>query len=258
MIIETEDQLRTYRKAAQISTEIMAQLRDALKPGLYPIELDTLAGELCKKNKVLAAFKGVVQSGNTYHHNSCISVNDEILHGIPSDKRALQVGDLVKVDFGIIYQGLFTDHCFTVAIGKATPQDEKLLRVGREAVLKAVDLAVTGTRTGDLGFMMHKTATRAGFDVLKQYIGHGIGTTLHNEPEIPAWGKKGRGELLKKNMVICVEAQVVAGTDETYTDKNGWTIKSADGANGVMFEYMVRVDDEPEILTNTVDWPLVV
>ncbi len=259
MIITSPQQAQTYRDAAAISTEILASMRNAVKPGVYPIEIDELAGQLCKQHHVKPAFHGVVQSGRTYHHNSCISVNDEILHGIPDSKRALQQGDLVKLDFGIIHQGLFTDHCVTVGVQKISPQDQQLINAGKTAVLKAVAHAVAGNRTGDLGFIMHKTASRAGFDVLKQYIGHGIGTTLHDDPEIAAWGKRGRGELLKENMVICVEAQVVAGTDDVYIDSNGWTVKTVDGKKGVMFEYMVLVGKkEPEILTDTIDWPLVV
>jgi methionyl aminopeptidase len=259
MILSSPQQAQTYREAARISTEIMAAMRDAVKPGVYPIEIDELAGKLCEKNSVRPAFQGVTQSGHTYHHNSCISVNEEILHGIPSDKRAFQAGDLVKLDFGIVYQELHTDHCVTVGIHKISLADQQLLDAGKIAVLKAVTHAVAGNRTGDLGFAMQKTANRAGFEVLKQYIGHGIGTTLHDDPEIPAWGKKGRGELLKENMVICVEAQVVAGSDQVFIEKNNWTVKTRDGKKGVMFEYMVLVGkNEPEILTDTVDWPLVV
>lgn len=259
MIITSPQQAQTYRDAATISTEILASMRDAVKVGVYPIEVDELAGQLCKKHRVKPAFQGVIQSGLAYHHNSCISVNDEVLHGIPDNKRALQSGDLVKLDFGIIHQGLFTDHCITVGLGKISIQDQQLIHAGKTAVLKAVAQAIAGNRTGDLGFTMHKTASRAGFEVLKQYIGHGIGTSLHDDPEIAAWGKKGRGELLKENMVICVEAQVVAGSDEIYVEKNGWTVKTVDGKKGVMFEYMVLVGkNEPEILTDTIDWPLVV
>lgn len=258
MIINSQTQLATYKKATQISKEILSQLRDVIAPGTYPIELDKLAGELCQKNGVVSSFKGVKNGGLTYGFNSCISVNDEILHGIPSHDRKIQSGDLVKIDFGIIYQGFYTDHCFTVGVGKITAEDKRLLEVSKKSVLNAVKLAKPGHSTGDLGHAMHSTAYKAGFDTLKQYVGHGIGLSLHENPEIPAFGKAGTGQKLQKNMIVCVECQVVTGSDQVYIEKNGWTVKTNDGGKGSMFEYMVRVDKRPEILTTTQDWPLVI
>ena len=258
MIINSAAQLATYQQVAQTSTQILQKLYQAIKPGVYPIEVDQLAGKLCQQHQVKPAFKGVVSGGLTYQHNSCVSVNDEILHGIPDDQRKIQTGDLVKVDFGIIDQGFYTDHCFTVGVGKVSAQDQKLLEVGRQAVLNAVKLAKPGKTTGDLGHAMHSTAFRAGFETLKQYVGHGIGQSLHQDPQIPAFGKPQTGVKLRKNMIICVECQVVPGSDQVYIEKNGWTVKTVDGHKGVMFEYMVRVDEQPQILTPTQDWPLLV
>lgn len=258
MIVKSAAKLATYKKATQISTKILAKLREAIKPGIYPIELDKLAGKLCKRYEVKSSFKGVVNGNLTYGFNSCISINDEILHGIPNHQRKIQVGDLVKIDFGIIHQDFYTDHCFTVGVGRVSTEDQKLLEVGREAVLKAVKLAKPGNRAGDLGQAMHSTAYQAGFETLKQYVGHGIGRSLHENPEIPAFGQENSGTELKKNMIICVECQVVAGSDQVYVENNGWTVKTTDGNKGVMFEYMVRVDQKPEILTQTQNWPLTV
>lgn len=258
MIINSSQDLATYKKAIAISMEIMTQLRDAIKPGIYPIQLDELAEKLCGQHGVTSSFKGVVNGRLTYQHQSCISVNDEILHGIPSAQRALVEGDLIKVDFGIIYQGFHTDHCFTVGVGKVSKEDQKLLEVGRQAVLNAVKLAKPGNRTQDLGHAMHQTSYQAGFDTLKEYVGHGIGMSLHERPEIPAYGRPGHGEKLKKNMIVCVECQVVTGSDQVYITRNGWTVKTRDQGKGVMFEFMVRVDKKPEILTQTQNWPLVV
>lgn len=250
--------LKIHRQAAQISTQILKEMVAMVKPGVLPNEIDRLAGKLCQEHGVQPAFKGVKNGHWVYEYNSCISVNDEILHGIPDDRRALKTGDLVKLDFGIIYQGMYTDQCVTVGVGKVSAEDKKLLEVGKEAVLSAVKLAKTGNHTGDLGHMMHQTAYRAGFDVLKMYVGHGIGEYLHLDPEIPAYGQPGEGKELKDGMVICVECQVVTGSDETFVEKNGWTVKTVDGGKGVMFEYMVLVGSKPEILTPTIDWPLIV
>ncbi len=258
MIIRSQTELNTYKKATKLSTQILSQLRDAIKPGVYPIELDKLAGDLCKKYQVRPSFKGVTFGNLTYKFNSCISINNEILHGIPNSKRKIQEGDLVKIDFGIIYQGFYTDHCFTVGVGKISNEDQKLLKIGRRAVLNAAKLAKPGNTTGSLGHAMHSTAFKAGFDTLKQYIGHGIGRSLHENPGIPAYGQPKSGLELKKNMIICVECQVVSGNDQIYVENNGWTVKTIDGGKGVMFEYMVRVDKKPEILTQTQDWPLII
>lgn len=257
MIVTSRNQLKQYKRATNLSTKIMAELKKAIKVGVAPIQLDQLAGELCRKNGVLPAFKGVENGRLTYQHNSCISVNDEILHGIPG-RQPLKEGDLVKIDFGIIYHEFYTDHCFTVGVGKVNKEDKKLLEVGRRAVLNAVALARPDEHTGDLGHAMHSTAQESGFETLKEYVGHGIGTSLHGEPEIPAYGQPGQGQELKKNMIICVECQVVPGSDQVFVDQSGWTVKTKDGQKGVMFEYMVRVDKNPEILTQTQDWPLVV
>ncbi len=258
MIIKSSSELQTYKQATKISTQILRELYQAIKPGILPIEIDQLAGKLCKENGVQPSFKGVVNGNLIYKHNSCISVNDEILHGIPNAQRKIQEGDLVKVDFGIIHQGLFTDHCFTVGVGEISEQEKQLLKIGREAVLNAVKLAKPGNYTGDLGHAMHTAAFRAGFDTLKQYIGHGIGRSLHEYPEIPAYGQAGSGSELRKNMIVCIECQVVPGSDQVYIEDNGWTVKTTDGNKGVMFEYMVRVDKKPEILTTTQDWSLIV
>jgi len=258
MTIKSQAELATYKKATQLSQKILSKLHKAIKVGVPPIELDNLAGDLCKKYNVRPSFRGVVSGNLTYNFNSCISINDEILHGIPSYKRKIQEGDLVKIDFGIIYQKLYTDHCFTVGLDKVSAEDQKLLEVGRQAVLNAVKLSKPGNHAGDLGHAMHSTAYRAGFDTLKQYVGHGIGRSLHEQPEIPAHGQPGTGAELKKDMIICVECQVVPGSDQVYVEDNGWTVKTTDGNKGVMFEYMVRVDKKPEILTQTQDWPLVV
>lgn len=260
MIVQTPQELQTYRTAGQITTEIMSGLREAVKVGVFPAELDELAGELCQQHGVKPAFKGVRGTNSSYAYNSCISVNDEILHGIPSRDRALEKGDLVKLDFGVIYEGFYTDNCVTVGVGSVSNEDMKLLRVGRDAVQRAVSEAIAGNTTGDIGHQIEKITRRAGFQVLKQYIGHGIGRSLHEEPELPAWGKPGRGAHLRENMIICIEAQVLPHTDDVFIDTdNGWTVKSKSGEKGVMFEYLVRVGKQkPEVLTETRNWELIV
>lgn len=259
MIITTKTQLQTYKKAALLSTKILAQLRNALKPGIYPIEIDQLAAKLCQKHNVKAAFKGVKHKDKVFNYSTCISINHTVVHGVPSSTRKIQVGDIVKVDFGIIYQGFYTDHCFTVAINQTTPQTKKLILATKKAVQAAIPKAITDNTVGDLGHTMQTIAVNNGFDVLKQYTGHSLGKTLHEPPTIPAHGKPHAGNKLKKGLVICLEAQLVTGSDKVIIDKDGWSVSMADKGLTAMFEYMVVVQDKnPILLTPTLDWPIVV
>jgi methionyl aminopeptidase len=247
-----------YKHATQISMEILRALYDATAEGIYPAQLDEKAFELCKKYRVKPSFLGVRGHKDNYQYASCIYVNDIVVHGIPSATRPIQSGDLVKLDFGIIADTYYTDHCVTVGVGNVKNKDLKLLEVGKQAVLNGVNQAITGQTTGDIGFAIESTARKNGFNTIKHYIGHGIGHSLHEDPEVPATGKKSSGTQLKEGHVICVEAQVVAGKPEIYMEDDGWTVRSEDGKNSVMFEYMTVVGKNgPEILTDTRDWPLI-
>lgn len=254
MIIYTKNEENKLREAANISVNILKQLGEAIKEGVTPLEIDNLAGKLCKENNVKPAFVGVAD----YKYNTCISVNDVAVHGIPNGV-PFKKGDLVSIDFGIIYKGYYTDHCWTWSIGQPSIKNEKLLKAGRSAVENAIQKAVAGNKTGDLGYEMETEAHRHGFNTLSIFIGHGIGKELHEQPDIPAYGRKNKGDVLKDGMVICIECQVVDDIDAMYEDSNGWSAKTINGGNSVMFEYMVIVrKDIPEILTNTLNWNTVI
>lgn len=258
MIITNHHDLVNYQRAGALSTQILRELKLAVKPGILPIEIDRLAESLCRKNQVKPAFKGVYPA-NPYQYSTCISVNDVIVHGIPSQTEKLKAGDVVKVDFGLVYQGLYTDHCFTVAVGQFTPASKSLVTAARDAVAAAIPLAIAGNTTGDLGNRMQTIAQNNGFDVLKQYTGHSIGRTLHDPPAIPAFGEKKTGTLLEKNLVLCLEAQVVTGSDQVKVADDGWSVKTIDGGLSAMFEYMVIVGEkQPILLTPTLDWGMIV
>lgn len=247
-----------YKNATKISMEILRELYDATREGVLPVELDQKAFELCKKYGVTPSFYGVPGFKNNYEYASCIYVNDEAVHGIPSSTREIRSGDLVKLDFGIIADTYYTDHCVTVGIGNIRYKDKQLLSAGKDAVLNGVKQAKTGQTTGDIGHAIESTARQSKFDTIKQYIGHGIGHKLHDEPEVPATGKAHSGKALKEGQVICIEAQVVAGKPAVTMDNDGWTVRTRDRKNVVMFEYMTIVrDQEAEILTDSRDWPLI-
>jgi len=258
MTVTNPHVLVLYRRAGELSTRILEQLRQSVRPGILPIEIDRLAEALCRKNKVKPAFKGV-NPNNPYQYSTCISVNDVVVHGLPSRTEKIKSGDVVKVDFGLVYQGLYTDHCFTVVVDKFTPQTKKLVTVARDAVASAIPLAISGNTTGDLGNRMQTIAQNNGFDVLKQYTGHGIGRTLHDGPAIPAFGQSKSGTVLENNQVLCLEAQVVTGSDQVEVGDDGWSVCTRDGGLSAMFEYMVVVGEkQPILLTPTLDWGMIV
>lgn len=251
MIIKKPKEEKILREAAEISVGILRELGESIKPGVTPLELDVLAGDLCSANGVSSSFKAV----DGYDYNSCVSVNDVAVHGIPKGVPLVE-GDLVSIDFGILYKGLQTDHCWTWCVGKPDEEQLKLLIAGKEAVDNAASKAVAGNRTGDLGFEMESAAKSAGFNVMRMFVGHGIGKHMHEFPNIPAYGKKGVGDLLVDGMVICVECQVVDDSGEVrISDEDGWSAHTKNGGNSVMFEYMVIVrNGEPFVLTDTQDW----
>ena len=250
MIIQNNREESLITEAAKISVEILSKLGDMVKEGVTPLEIDEYAGELCREYKVHPSFKRV----KDYHYNTCISVNDVAVHGIPNDI-PLKRGDLVSIDFGIVYKGMYTDHCWTWCVGKADEKKMKLLLAGRKAVENAIPKAVTGNKTGDLGCEMENEAKRNGFNTLSVYVGHGVGKSLHEDPEIPAFGERGTGSILEDGMVICIECQVVDDIDDVVVDSDGWSARTVNGGNAVMFEYMVIVrKDSPTILTDTLNW----
>ena len=258
MIIRSDKELKQYKEAGKKSTKILRQLFDACKEGVTSAEIDALADKICRAEGVKPSFRGVGPKNNQYKWATCISVNDTVVHGIPDD-RPFKKGDLVKVDFGIIDKsGLFTDHCFTKSIGEPNEEDLELMKVTRKAIQAAAKKAIVGNKIGDLSYTMQSIVEAAGFSVAKEFVGHGIGRGLHDEPQIPAWGIPHTGRSLEDGMVLCVEAQVMASeNDDLYIDSDGWTVKSEDGAKAAMFEYMVVVKKgKPVFLTPTMDWPL--
>lgn len=259
MIIKnTQDEVK-IKEAARLSTQILEELSQELEPGNTPGDIDRKAWELTKQAGVAPSFYNVKGHGGIYGYSCCVSVNDEVLHGIPDDNYQFVEGDVVKIDFGLVKDGYYTDQCFTFGVGSLSAEDKKLVNISRMATETAMQKAVDGVRAGDLGFAMEGIARTAGFDTLKMFVGHGLGRSLHEPPEIPAFGPAGVGDKLKFGMVISVECQLIPADDEVYVDDDGWTIKTVNGGKGAMFEYMVMVGDrEPEILTPMQDWEIII
>ncbi len=246
--IKSNFDLEQLRTAGRIAAEIVETLSHELEEGVSAAQIDAHAAQLCQEYGVEAAFLGY----EGFPNSICIAVNDEVVHAIPHAQKVFRDGDLVKLDFGVKYRGYYSDHCRTFAIGSLSDRHAELLKAGEEAVMNAVAQCRTGNRVGDVSYAMQSTAENVGFDVVRMYIGHGIGKRLHEEPEVPAFGTPGTGPVLQQNMVICVECQVCEFSADVKHDRDGWTSRTKDGGMAVMFEHMVRITDQgPDILTVT-------
>ncbi len=250
-IIKSEKDYKTVKEAADISTSILRQLRDNVKAGVKASDIAELASELCLKNKVKPAFLGVPGPKSDFPSSLCINVNNTILHGIPHSSIEFKEGDIVKVDFGVIHNGFYTDHCVTVAVGEISAEEKRLIETGRLCIDTAIKEAVVGNNVSDISRAMQTVCDIAGFNYIRSYCGHGIGKALWLEPEVLTYTYKGQEEIpLEEGMCLCIENQVVLGKESLYLDLDGWSLKTVDGSKGVMFEHMVIVrKGRPEILT---------
>lgn len=234
------------REAGRIVCAILDALEAAVKPGISTGELDALAAALIEQHGAQSAFKG-------YHGFPavlCASVNEEVVHGIPKDARVLREGDLLKLDFGVSYQGWFGDSARTVPVGKVSSESKKLIKVTREALHKAIALCHPGNRIGDLGHAIQEHAEAHGFSVVREFTGHGIGRALHEFPPIPNYGKKGKGLELLPGMTIAIEPMVNAGGPDLQVLDDDWTAVTVDQKWSAHFEHTVLITDgPPELFT---------
>lgn len=244
------EDIKAIREAGKISAKILKKLKGSVKEGVSAKDIDDLAAELCKKHDVKAAFKGVPGITYPFPNSVCVSVNDEVLHGVPDESKIFKKGDVVKVDFGIIYKGFYTDHCVTVGIEPLSKELQKLISTAKLCVDTAVKEAIVGNRVGDISYALQSVSELAGFDFVTTYCGHGIGRSLHESPEVSSFGTKGTGPELVDGMVLCIENQITTGSANVVFKEDDWTLKTVDGSIGAMFEHMVIVrKDKPEILT---------
>jgi methionyl aminopeptidase len=257
MVIKNKKELKKYKEVCDLSIEILGKIKNYIKIDKTTLEIDSYAEKLCKEYGVQPAFKGVRMGRNPqYEFVTCISLNDTVVHGKPSDEK-IKHGDIVKVDFGIIKNGYYTDHCFTVGIKPITNRDKIFIVQSRNAMAEGVKKAIVGNTIGDIGDAIESYAKKYKLSVVKEFVGHSIGKSLHELPDIPGYGTKGEGEILKKGLVICIEAQIVDGSPRVYTCQDQWTVKTQSKQKACMFEYIVMVDNKkPKVLTNTLDWEL--
>lgn len=244
-ILKTPKELAQMRTSGHILAEILAILRERAVPGMTTGELDAIAEQEIKARKVLPAFKGY----RGFTGCLCISINDEIVHGIPG-KRVMQEGDVVSIDAGVIYRGYYSDSAITVVLGASTAEKDRLVNVTREAMLAGIAQAKPGARLYDISAAVQKLGDEHQLGIIRKYVGHGIGRSLHEEPGVPNFGQRGTGPLLQPGMCLAIEPMFTLGTYDTKELADGWTVVTADGSLAAHWEHTIAITDNgPEILT---------
>ncbi len=250
IVLKSRDEIETMRAANRIVATILEHLRELVRPGVTTGELDRVAEELIGKYGAQPAFKGYRVGDQTFPRCICISINDEIVHGIPSETRVLQEGDIVGLDFGVRYRGFYGDSAVTVPVGSASAEDARLIATTREALDAGIAEARVGNRMGNLSAAIQRHAESAGYSVVRDFVGHGIGRRLHEEPQVPNYGSPDRGIRLRAGMVLAIEPMVNAGRAEVRIKEDGWTAVTDDGTRSAHFEHSVAVTESgPEILS---------
>ena len=246
IVLKTSRELELMRVACRISAEALQVAGEAVKPGISTWEIDKLAYDYIKKQGAEPNFLNLYGFPAT----ACISINDEVIHGIPSKKRILKEGDIVSIDLGAKIGGYNGDNAATFAVGQISPEAQRLCDTTRESLYKGIEAAVPGGRIGDIGSAVQEYCESRGYGVVREYTGHGVGTSLHEDPEVPNFGTAGRGIRLLPGMTIAIEPMINEGTHRINQMSDGWTIKTADGKLSAHFEHTIAITDNgPVILT---------
>lgn len=246
IIIKSSEEIKKIRKSCQIVAETLELLKDFIKEGLTTKEIEMFIENIIIKRGAIPAFKGY----RGYPASVCISINEQVVHGIPSEKKILKEGDIVSVDVGVILDGFYGDGAYTYPVGKISSEAERLINVTKEALYKGIERAKFGNRVGDISYAIQQHVEKNGFSVVRAFVGHGIGMSLHEDPQIPNFGSEGTGPKLKRGMTLAIEPMVNAGTHEVKVLDDGWTAVTKDGSLSAHFEHTIAItDDKPEILT---------
>ena len=245
--LKSPREIEVMAEGGKILADTVAMLSERVAPGISTLDLDTLAELFIRSHdNAVPAFKGLYG----FPGSICTSINEEIVHGIPSRKRVLREGDLVSIDVGVGYKGFFTDSAATVAVGETDDESKRLLAVTVEALEAGIAAATMGNHIGDIGAAIQQVGEGAGFSVVRELVGHGIGTEFHEEPQVPNYGKPKRLMKLSPGLTIAIEPMVNAGTPRTRTMPDRWTIVTADGSRSAHFEHTVAITDQgPRVLT---------
>jgi methionyl aminopeptidase len=247
--IKSAKEIEKMRQSCRTASDILDRITELIRPGITTKEVDEAAADFMSEAKVKSAFLGYRLGHRVFPGNICISLNDEVVHGIGSQRR-IQYGDIVKLDIGVIQDGWVGDTAQTVPVGVVDERTDQLLRVTEKALERAINVAEEGRRLGDICAVIEEEAARNGFSVVREFVGHGVGRKLHEEPQIPNYGRRGSGPKLKSGMTLAIEPMINIGGPDVRLLEDGWTVRTADGTRSAHFEHTVLITrDGPEILT---------
>lgn len=238
--LKSAREIDIMRRANIIVAEVLQELKQRVAPGITTLELDAIAEEMTLQKNAIPAFKGYNVAGRIYPCCLCASINEEIVHGIPSD-RELREGDIVGLDYGVIYQGFYGDSAVTIGVGKVSDEALRLMQVTEQALYRGIEQLHEGKRLGDLGHAVQQTAESAGYSVVRAFVGHGVGRKLHEEPPVPNYGEPDRGIRLREGMVLAIEPMVNMGGYEVEIKEDGWTAVTKDRSLAAHFEHSVAI-----------------
>jgi len=237
IIIKTEAEIAMMRESATLVSKTLTEVAKVLKSGMTTFQIDKLCADFVRAHKAIPSFLNY----RGYPHNICASVNDVVVHGFPNNE-PLKEGDVVTIDMGVILNGWHGDHAYTFIIGEVSEEVLKLVRVTKESLYRGIEKAITGNRVGDISHAIQDyTEKKNGYGVVRELVGHGLGRSLHEDPQVPNYGKRGDGKKLKDNMVLAIEPMINMGTKDVYTEDDGWTVRTRDGKPSVHFEHDVCI-----------------
>ncbi len=245
IILKSREEVEKLRASGRIVAETLKKLAEKIADGVTTLDLDRIAEEYVRKSGALPAFPTVPG----YNHTLCVSVNEEVVHGIPGNRK-LKNGDVVSIDCGVIFEGFFGDHAWTFPVGQVNDDAMRLLRAGEEALNRGIAASIVENRLHDVSAAIESVALENGFSVVRDYVGHGIGRALHEDPQIPNFGTPGTGMKLRRGLVMALEPMLNAGTHEVEVLSDGWTVVTKDRKLSVHFEHVVAVmENGPEVLS---------
>lgn len=245
IIYKTAEEIEIMREAAQIVSRTLGKIAAEIKPGITPLFLDELAEDYIRSQGAIPGFLGLYDFPNTL----CVSINEQVVHGIPTNRK-LQDGDIISVDCGAIYKGYYGDHAYTFEVGNVKPETKKLLQVTKECLDLGIEQARVGNRIEDIGWAIQTHAEKNGYGVVRDLVGHGLGRTMHEDPQVPNYGRRGRGKKIQNGLTIAIEPMINMGTERVVQLEDKWTIVTADGLPSAHFEHDVAVvDGKPEVLS---------
>jgi methionyl aminopeptidase len=237
MIIKTNEEIEMMRQSALLVSKTLCEISKELKAGITTISIDKKIGQFIQDHKAISSFLGY----RGYPFNSCISVNDVVVHGFPNNEE-LKEGDIVSIDIGVILNDWHGDHAYTFAIGEPEEEVKQLIHVTKESLYKGIQKAIAGNRVGDISYAISEhTEKKYGYGVVRELVGHGLGKSMHEDPQVPNYGKRGSGPKLKEGLVLAIEPMINLGTNKVFTEDDGWTVRTKDGKPSVHFEHDVCI-----------------